>query len=468
MVRAPGLGGCRGGGGHVLGRGVPPGHAARPCALTWPGTGVRGWRTEAGALRSPVGRLRIWWLSRCRRGGGLQTQAARSHGLLPNFGPASACPTGNHRRPPRPSRPPSPALPRSRHPRRGGPAGSAATGSDPPEGTCRSRGPAHRSRGPAHASPQPRPPLPGSSPSCRLAQGGSPPASARSGAHCSPRPPRPACLPAPPARAVRKPGARERGSAGPGRPHWACSVAGAGFLVASRKLFALHRRGGATEPAALPCTAAAPAPARPGPAAGRDEPEPEPARRGVSAGRGGRVAQLLLRTTPPPPPPARTGSECERLVRAELPALGAGAGSAGHAGTQLKQSVGRPAAAAPRPDPAPPARPQLRRPPWLPRSCTRYLPSPSRTLRPPPPAAPRRPSPARPRPARRPGSAAGARFAPSPSAAAVCWTGNVCEGSPSHAAPRGPAGGGAPRTCRAPGGGSGRGEVALTPVTCSD
>lgn len=66
-----------------------------------------------------------------------------------------------------------------------------------------------------------------------------------------------------PGRAVRKPGTQERGSAGPGRPHWACSVAGAGFLVASRKLFALHRRGGATEPAAPPCTAAAPAPAWP-------------------------------------------------------------------------------------------------------------------------------------------------------------------------------------------------------------
>lgn len=379
----------------MLGRGVPPGHAARPLRAGLAPDG-RPRRAHGGGSSALCGRPSIWRPGRGRRGSGLRTREARSHGPLPNFGPASACPSVHRRRrldlrgpQSRPARVPAPTSRRT-----GGQRRSRVR--PPARGLGEVGAPPTAPRGPAHASPRPRPPLSGSSPSCRLALGGSPPASARSGAHCSPQPPRPAGLPAPPARAVRKPGARERGSAGPGRPHWACSVAGAGFLVASRKLFALHRRGGATEPAAPPCTAAAPAPARPGPAAGRDEPEPEPARRGVSAGRGGRVAQLLLRTTLPPPPPARTGSECERLVRAELPAPGAGAGSAGHAGTQLKQSVGRPAAAAPRPDPAPPARPQLRRPPWLPRSCTRYLPSPSRTLGPPPPrAAPPRPRPGR-------------------------------------------------------------------------
>lgn len=51
------------------------------------------------------------------------------------------------------------------------------------------------------------------------------------------------------------------------------------------------------------------------------------------------------------------------------PGAGRGAGSAGHAGTQLEQSVYR---RVPRPDPAAP----LRRPPWPPRSCTRYSPPP--------------------------------------------------------------------------------------------
>lgn len=40
VVRAPGLGGRRGGGGHVVGQKVPPGHAA---SLLWAGL-ARDWR----------------------------------------------------------------------------------------------------------------------------------------------------------------------------------------------------------------------------------------------------------------------------------------------------------------------------------------------------------------------------------------------------------------------------------------
>lgn len=43
-----------------------------------------------------------------------------------------------------------------------------------------------------------------------------------------------------------------------------------------------------------------------------------------------------------PPQPGlahRWGGECESLVRAEPPMLGAGAGSTGHTGTQLKQNA---------------------------------------------------------------------------------------------------------------------------------
>lgn len=95
------------------GRGVPPGHAARPlrAGLARDGRPRRA-RTEAGVHLSPGGRPRIWLLGRCRRGGGLWTRAARSHGPLPNFGPASPCPSGHRRRPPRPSRrPPVPPVP---------------------------------------------------------------------------------------------------------------------------------------------------------------------------------------------------------------------------------------------------------------------------------------------------------------------------------------------------------------------
>ncbi|XP_030868272.2 chromodomain Y-like protein isoform X2 [Gorilla gorilla gorilla] len=105
----------------------------------------------------------------------------------------------------------------------------------------------------------------------------------------------------------------------------------------------LHYTGeGSRDPAAPPARRRA-RPSPPGPAAGRDEPEREPARRGVSAGRPGRVAQLLLRTTPPRRRPA-LAAECKRLVRAQRPA-GRGSRKRRPRRTQLKQSVDRPAPA---------------------------------------------------------------------------------------------------------------------------
>lgn len=105
--------------------------------------------------------------------------------------------------------------------------------------------------GPAYYPSRPRPPHPTPPLPAGLLPAASRPRPGPERSPCSPRPPRPAA-----SRPSREGGPKTR-SAGvllcrAGRQHWACSVAGAGFSVASRKLFALHRRPGAADPAAPP------------------------------------------------------------------------------------------------------------------------------------------------------------------------------------------------------------------------
>ncbi|XP_069902912.1 skin secretory protein xP2-like [Globicephala melas] len=249
--------------------GAPPGHAAGPPLAGRARTG-----DAAGARRRGLRALRKEAAHRCRRGGGLRTRAGAA--------PAAHCPTSGLPvaapvrvavlRPPAPG--PVPTSRRARGRRRG-----AAV---PPEDTGASRAPP--------TAPAPPPAAPPTAQAPPLPAGRLPAAArrARSAAHRSPRLSRPPAAPPPRAGGTKTRSAGARlGRAG--RPHWACSVAGAGFSVASRKLFALHRRGGAAEPARR--RAPPPRPPQPGPAPRRrDEPEPEPARRGVSAARRARCA----------------------------------------------------------------------------------------------------------------------------------------------------------------------------------
>lgn len=141
VVRAPGVGGCRRGGGHVVGRGCSTWPRRQP-SEGWPGPGpvtaadARWWELCALQEKSHafVRTAAAVEAVDSRRG------LAHPQGPLLNFGSTDALPhwvLGSG----------------TQHPRRGGQAGGAWAGSDLAEGTWGSQSPAHRPLGPALISP---------------------------------------------------------------------------------------------------------------------------------------------------------------------------------------------------------------------------------------------------------------------------------------------------------------------------